>query len=181
LLEHKERTTPGGLTKPDELATLLRLSAELGFPHLPDPDAHILPFEQVGRDHVFSVDHGGHRYALRCQRFVDLTIDGRTPIENRSLEVARRWTDEETNVVLALTSSAIRDGTSFGAIVFPVGDAMRAHPDHRLGPLPKYFSAEIIEDFDGDWMLPARDHARWYELYDRMMVGYSRSIPKRRG
>jgi len=36
-------------------------------------------------------------------------------------------------------------------------------------------SAEVIEDFGGDWLLQARDHARWYRIYERMMKGFTRT------
>ena len=174
MLDHKERTTPGGLTHPDQLASLLRLAAEHGFPHLPDPDTHVLPFEQLGRDVVdFRVDHGGHHYMLARRDTLFLKIDHGEPVHNLSMTIRRRWTDEETNVMLSITSRAIRDGVPFERLVFPGEDEIRSHPDHRLGPLPMYFSAEILEDFEATWMLRARDHKRWYTIYDRMMAGFS--------
>ena len=172
VLEHRERTTPGGLTHPDQLASLLRLAAELGFPHLPDPDAHILPFEPAHGDRTFRVDVGGHRYVLDGRDGLSLTCD-ETPVANLTLRLERPWNDQETNVILSIVSRAIRAGTPFDRIQFPNGAEMQAHPDHRLGPFPTYFSAEIYEDFDQSWRLRARDHARWYALYDRMMAGYS--------
>ena len=33
----------------------------------------------------------------------------------------------------------------------------------------------MIEDFGGDWLLQARDHARWYAIYERMMKGFTRT------
>lgn len=170
-LDVRDRATPGGLQNPDQISTLLRLAAELGFPHIPDPCAHILPFEQLGRvDHDYRVEHDGHRYTL-ARAF--LTIDDGAPRENPTLRIPRRWTDEETNVILSIISRAIRTNTPFETLVFP--DDMRSHPDHRLGPLPMYHSAEVLEDFDAPWMLRARDHARWYAIYDRMMAGYART------
>lgn len=189
-LDVRERTTPGGLTHPDQLASLLRLAAELGFPHLPDPDAEILPFEQLGRDerglarlygfyHDYRVTHDGHTYRLVYSEVLDLSIDDGDRIENTTLDIHRRWTDQETNVVLSIVSRAIRDGTPFATLRFPTGAMMLEHPAHRLGPLPLYFSAEIVEDFDAPWMLRARDHARWYAIYDRMMAGYARTSPSK--
>jgi uncharacterized protein (TIGR02996 family) len=180
-LDVRERTTPGGLSHPDQMASLLRLAAELGFPYLPDPDAELLPFEQLGRDHDYQVTHDGHHYQLvrRDRATLVLTIDHGEPIENTTLQIERRWTDQETNVVLSMVSHAIRAGTPFATLWFPTGAMMLKHPAHRLGPLPVYYSAEIIEDFDAPWMLRARDHARWYAIYDRMMAGYSRTSPRK--
>jgi uncharacterized protein (TIGR02996 family) len=180
VLEHRERTTPGGLTHPDQCASLLRLAAEFGFPHLPDPDAHVLPFEQLGRDVVdFRADFEGHNYMLALRGVLFLKIDHGPPIENLTMTLQRRWTDEETNVILSMTSRAIRAGTPFDQIVFPDPVTIASHPDHRLGPLPMYFSAEILEDFDASWLLRARDHARWYAIYDRMMAGFSPTSHRR--
>jgi uncharacterized protein (TIGR02996 family) len=175
ILDYKERTTPGGLTHPDLVASLLRLAAEFGFPHLPDPDAHMLPWEQLGRDHDYRVEYDGHTYTLARRGSLLLTIDDARPIENITLTLAERWTDPQVNVIMSIVSRAIRKHTPFERVVFPTPDEMRAMPEHRLGPLPMYYSAEIIEDFEGEWMLRARDHARWFEIYERMMKGYSRT------
>jgi hypothetical protein len=154
---------------------LLRLAAEFGFPHLPDPDAVILPWEQLGRDHDFRVEHDGHRYALQRRGALFLAIDDGAAIQNTSLALNDRWTDPQTNVIMTIISRTIRSGqaATFGHFRFPSPEEMARMPEHRLGPLPMYFSAEIIEDFQGSWMLRARDHARWYAIYDRMMAGFS--------
>jgi len=174
ILEHRERTTPGGLTHPDQIAALLRLAAELGFPHLPDPDAVILPWQQLGRDHDFSVEHDGHHYRLQRRGALFLSIDNGAAMQNTSLQLTE-WTDEQINVIMTIVSRAIRSGqaTGFGHIRFPSAPEMARMPEHRLGPLPMYFSAEILEDFAANWMLRARDHGRWYAIYDRMMAGFS--------
>ncbi len=78
-----------------------------------------------------------------------------------------------------MVTRAIRVGQPFGYIQFPTAETMSRVPEHRLGPLPMYFSAEIIEDFASNWMLRARDHARWYAIYDRMMAGYSPTSHRR--
>jgi uncharacterized protein (TIGR02996 family) len=179
VLDHKERTTPGGLTHPDHVAALLRLAAEFGFPHLPDPDAHILPWQQLGRDHDYRVEHDGHTYTLVRRATLLLAIDTKPPLENITLTLQERWTDEQVNVIMSMVSRAIRRGSEFTKLVFPEADEMRRMPEHRLGPLPMYYSAEIIEDFEADWMLRARDHARWYRIYDRMMAGYSPTSHRR--
>ena len=171
-LDLLERTTP--LTHPDQLASLLRLAAEYGFPHLPDPDAELLAFTQDGREDAYELDHDGRHYRLVHRNgALELTAGGDTPLANTTLQVQRRWTDQETNVILTITNHAIRSRQRFDMLWFPSGAMMLKHPAHRLGPLPRYFSAEIVEDFDAPWMLRARDHARWYAIYDRMMAGYS--------
>ena len=175
-LDLRERRTPGGLAHPDQMASLLRLAAEFGFPHLPDPDSELLAFEQLGRDHDYRFSDNGHIFRLTRTTTFTLTMDGGQPIENTTLRIERRWTDQETNVILSIVNRAIKDGrgrSAFATLWFPSGAMMAKHPAHRLGPLPLYFSAEIDEDFGASWMLRARDHARWYEIYDRMMAGYS--------
>lgn len=170
-LEHKERTTVGGLTSPDQAGQLLRLAAEFGFPHLPDPDAELLAFEQVGRENS---EWRYGRYVLRRRGdALELQLDDGVPIENRSLAITRRWTDPQTNAILTIVLRVIQNRADFGALKFPA--QLETLPAHRLGPLPMYYSAEVIEDFDADWLLRARDHARWYKIYDRMMKGYSRT------
>ena len=131
-----------------------------------------MPFD--GGDGEYRAVHEGHTYELAWRRgALVLAIDQRPEIANRTLTLQRRWTDQETNVILSIASRGIRDGTPFSELSFPNGDAMQTHPDHRLGPLPTYFSAELVEDFELEWQLRARDHARWYALYDRMVAGFS--------
>lgn len=174
MLDHLERITPGGLTHPDQLASLLRLAAELGFPHLPDPDIALLGFEQVGRADHYRMFYGGHRYALLGQLGeLSLTIDDQRPIYAKHYTLRTDWDDHETNVILSIGQRAIAAATPFEHVVFPDERSVAAHPDYRKGPFPMYFSAEIVEDFERDYLLRARDHERWYELYDRMMVGFS--------
>lgn len=174
VLDHLERTTPGGLAHPDQLASILRLAAELGFPHLPDRDAALLSFEQIGRAEHYRVFHGGHRFTLRRAGY-ELTLqrDDERPIHSEHYKLLGAWSDPATTVILTIALGAIRSGTPFERVVFPDRAAMREHPDYRLGPFPMYFSAEIVEDFERDHLLRARDHGRWYAIYDRMMAGFS--------
>lgn len=176
-LDHKEQTTDGGLSSPDQMGQLLRLAAQFGFPHLPDPDADLLAFEQVGRENAeWRLVWKGRRYELRRHGdALQLSIDGAWPIENRSLAIPRRWSDAQTNAILTIVLRVIQNGADFAALELPQPAQLATLPAHRLGPLPMYYSAEVIEDFEADWLLRARDHARWYAIYDRMMKGFTRT------
>lgn len=175
MLDYKERTTAGGLASPDQLGQLLRLAAELGFPHLPDPDADLLAFEQLGRDNAhWRFACNGRRYELRRDVTLVLSLDG-VIAENATLAIPGRWTDAQTNAILTIVLRAVQNGIDFRTLRFPDPARLAALPAHRLGPLPRYFSAEVIEDFEADWLLSARDHARWYAIYDRMMKGFTRT------
>jgi uncharacterized protein (TIGR02996 family) len=177
VLDHLERTTPGGLADLDQLAALLRLSAELGFPHLPDRDADLLAFDQIGRGECYRVFHAGHRYTLRSKNGLSLQRDDERPIFSEHYELIGPWSDRATTVVLTIALAAIRDGVPFERVAFPDHVAIQAHADYRLGPLPMYFCAEIVEGFERDHLLRARDHARWYAIYDRMMAALN-SLPR---
>ncbi|HEY6039711.1 MAG TPA: TIGR02996 domain-containing protein [Kofleriaceae bacterium] len=175
MLDYKERTTDGGLASPDQMGQLLRLAAELGFPHLPDPDADLLAFEQLGRDNAhWRFTCNGRRYELRRDVNLSLSADGAIA-ENATLTLAGRWTDAQTNAILTIVLRVVENGVDFRALRFPDPAQLAALPAHRLGPLPRYFSAEVLEDFEADWLLSARDHARWYAIYDRMMKGFTRT------
>jgi len=175
MLDYKERTTEGGLASPDQMGQLLRLAAELGFPHLPDPDADLHVFEQLGRDNThWRFTCNGRRYELRRGISLTLAVDGRL-IENGTLAISGRWSDAQTNAILTIVLRVIQNGADFGALWFPDPVKLAALPAHRLGPLPRYFSAEVLEDFEADWLLSARDHARWYAIYERMMKGFTRT------
>lgn len=175
MLDYKERTTEGGLASPDQMGQLLRLAAELGFPHLPDPDADLLAFEQLGRDNAhWRFTCKGRRYELRRDAYLSLSADGAI-VENATLALAGRWTDAQTNAILTIVLRVVENGADFRALRFPDPAQLAALPAHRLGPLPRYFSAEVLEDFEADWLLSARDHARWYAIYDRMMKGFTRT------
>lgn len=175
MLDYKERTTEGGLASPDQMGQLLRLAAELGFPHLPDPDADLLAFEQLGRDNAhWRFTCKGRRYELRRDAYLSLSADGAI-VENSTLALPGRWTDAQTNAILTIVLRVVENGADFRALRFPDPAQLAALPAHRLGPLPRYFSAEVLEDFEADWLLSARDHARWYAIYDRMMKGFTRT------
>jgi uncharacterized protein (TIGR02996 family) len=170
VLDHLERTTPGGIVDIAQLAQYLRLSAELGFPHLPDRDADLLAFDQIGRGDCYRIFHAGHRYTLRAKDGLSLQRGDERPIFSEHYELIGPWSDRATTVVLAITLAAIRAGTPFERVAFPDHAAIQTHADYRLGPLPMYFCAEIVEGFERDHLLRARDHARWYAIYDRMMA-----------
>jgi uncharacterized protein (TIGR02996 family) len=170
VLDHLERTTPGGIVDRDQLVAFLRLSAELGFPHLPDRDADLLAFDQIGRGDSYRVFHAGHRYTLKSKNGLSLQRDDERAIFSEHYELVGPWSDRATTVVLAIVLAAIRDVTPFERVAFPDHVAIQTHADYRLGPLPMYFCAEIVEGFERDHLLRARDHARWYAIYDRMMA-----------
>ena len=175
MLDYKERTTPGGLGSPDQVGQLLRLAAELGFPHLPDPDADLHVFEQLGRDNAhWRFACNGRRYELRRDVGLSLAADGAIA-ENTTLAITGRWTDAQTNAILTIVLRVVQNGADFRALRFPDPVQLAALPAHRLGPLPRYFSAEVLEDFEADWLLSARDHTRWYAIYERMMKGFTRT------
>jgi uncharacterized protein (TIGR02996 family) len=176
MLDYLERTTPGGIAKPDQVGQLLRLAAEHGFPHLPDPDAELLAFEQLGRGNEhWRLLRNNREYELRRNANVlTLAVDG-ARIENGTVGIRGRWTDAQTNAILTIVLRVIQNNVDFQMLLFPSVEQIATLPAHRLGPLPKYYSAEVIEDFGSDWLLQARDHARWYEIYERMMAGFSRT------
>ena len=177
MLDLLERNTPGGIAKPDQVGQLLRLAAEHGFPHLPDPDAELLAFEQLGRGNEHWRLHWNHRrYELRrSANVLTLVTDGAPAIENGTVGIRGRWTDAQTNAMLTIVLRVIQNNVDFQMLLFPAPDQIATLPAHRLGPLPKYYSAEVIEDFGAEWLLAARDHARWYEIYERMMKGFTRT------
>ena len=177
MLDYKERTTEGGIANPDQVGQLLRLAAEHGFPHLPDPDAELLAFEQVGRSNSqWLLRWSGHAYDVRCDaNGISIAKDGGPPVENRLLAIRGRWSDEQTNALLTIVLRVIQNDARFEMVQFPAVDQLAKLPAHRLGPLPKYYSAEVSEDFGGEWLLQARDHARWYAIWERMMKGFTRT------
>jgi hypothetical protein len=137
----------------------------------------LLAFEQVGRTNEhWRLQHGGHAYEIqRVGRTLTLAVDGGARIENGTLAIAGRWSDAQTNALLTVMMNVIKNKADFQMLLFPAVAVIEQLPAHRLGPLPRYVSAEVIEDFGGDWLLQARDHARWYAIYERMMKGFSRT------
>jgi uncharacterized protein (TIGR02996 family) len=176
VLDHKDRTTPGGLRDPDLLTLLLRLTAEHGFPHLPDPDEHLLPWHPfrdagtIARQYTAAWEGRVYRIHYRDDGALELHVDN-VPSQPVRMVSRLRLTDEETNVILSVASRAIRRYPHFPILDPPTTTAaLRAHPDHRAGPYPRYTSHEIAEDFDRpEWSLAARDYKRWYVLWDRLM------------
>jgi uncharacterized protein (TIGR02996 family) len=172
ILDHADRT---GVLAGSAITALLWLSAEHGFPHLPDPDAHMLAWESVevgivGRDEYLA-HHDGHRYWLRHHQdgLLAYKVDDRPMLGMRT--VTGRLSDEATNVVLSIASRAIRGNVPFETLELPTtAAAMRAHPDYRLGPFPRYVSHEIADELGRpQWSLAARDYYRWYSLWERLL------------
>ena len=140
MLDYKERTTDGGIASPDQMGQLLRLAAELGFPHLPDPDAELVGFEQLGRDNAhWRFACNGTRYELRRDREL-LALASTAVVENRTLAITGRWTDAQTNAILTIVLRVIQNGADFHMLRFPdpqqlsVGNLCGIKRDlHRLG------------------------------------------------
>jgi uncharacterized protein (TIGR02996 family) len=182
ILEHRERTTAGGIIAPELLLRFVLLAAEHGFSRLPgDPDGDLLPFTGGGSHPVqYEVDHtDGRHYYLRW-RHGGFSIDvDDEPVLDTELDVEHDsdWTHEETNVILALVSDAIRSGLETVAkLVFPAGDAMRSHPRYRAGPHPFYvLPEELRARFEPETALQARDRDRWHALWRRL-----NQLPERR-
>ncbi|CAN5279128.1 hypothetical protein BH11MYX1_BH11MYX1_26000 [soil metagenome] len=175
MLDYKERTTPGGITSPDQTGQLLRLAAELGFPVLPDPDRELLAFEPDGRAGQWKLHWHDQDYFIRVLGSVTLVV-GSQWIENQSFNgYGSQLLDEQVNALLTIMLRVIHNGVDFSAFRFPSPAQLASLPAYRLGPHPLYPSAEVMEDFGAEWKLRARDHERWYTIYDRMMKGFSRT------
>ncbi len=175
MLDYKERTTSGGLANPDQAGQLLRLAAELGFPYLPDPDRELLAFEPNGREGQWKLHWNQQDYYIRVLGSVTLAVGGGR-IENQTFNgYGSKLTDEQVNAFLTIMLRVIQNGVDFRAFRCPSPQQLATLPAHRLGPHPLYPSAEVMEDFGAEWKLRARDHQRWYAIYDRMMQGFSRT------
>lgn len=172
VLDHQDRTT-GGIQDADRLWQLLVLSAEHGFLRLPDdPDSRILPFRGGGSFPVqYELDHEGHDYYLRWRYGFSIDVDHETVLECDLDLQDNEWTDEQTNVMLAIVSEAIRAGAPLSELTFPDAAGFRAHPSHRAGPCPAYcLPDEFMNRLDLDplhFTLLARDRGRWYDLWGR--------------
>jgi hypothetical protein len=92
----------------------------------------------------YDVDHEGHNYYVRY-RFSWLSITLDLFSDDKELfvqelstdELDGFWSDEATNVYLALISRAIRDGT-LDDLKLPAKQEIRSHPFYRKGPYRGY-------------------------------------------
>jgi uncharacterized protein (TIGR02996 family) len=188
VLDHLERSAPGGLTEPEAIERLLVLAATYGFPCARDEVEPMLPFESVdeygGRDELH---HGGRRYIVGYgtgSLYVWVVDEGDdfdgNPEEYRPELAALlldapdsfsgHWNDEERDVVLTLLSDAIRAGTPLSDLQIPyVGEPLPQYPGAPLRAywLPESFVAAhgLSRDRHG---LPARDYHRWHALWERL-------------
>jgi uncharacterized protein (TIGR02996 family) len=170
LLDSRDRL--GALATPAEMERLLHLSAEHGFPRLPDdPDAHILDFEGGGAYPVqYTAYHGGHSYYLRWRYGFSIDVDDEGAFEGDLDLSTNEWTFRETNVILSIVSAAIHAGMPLSELTFPDEAGIRSHADYRVGRCPPYgFPApfELPEGASVRRTLALRDFARWHALHRR--------------
>jgi uncharacterized protein (TIGR02996 family) len=175
----------GTLATPEQMERLLHLSAEHGFPRLPDdPDAHILPFHGGGSFPVqYWCEHAGHRYYLRWRYGFSIDVDDEDVLEIDLDLDTNEWTFRETNVVLSIVSTAIHAGLPLSELTFPDAAGIRAHTDYRAGRCPPYgFPApfERPERATTNRTLACRDHARWYALFRRWQRALGVDAPEPR-
>lgn len=168
VLEYRDRTTPGGIRDPEALTALLWLAAEHGFPRVPDPDAHMLAWQRADGDR-YEATFEGKSYELAIEGNWVVTRAGKW-FGQRQFQCPVRISDEVTNVILSVASRSVRRTGAFELDLPQSLIAMRAHPDYRVGPFPRYASAEIEIDFARPhWTLAARDYQRWYRLWERLV------------
>jgi uncharacterized protein (TIGR02996 family) len=174
VLDHMDRAVPGGLCDVVRLRRLLVLAAREGFPRFTDPDLALRGVTQ--RYSRYEAMREGVAYSVGyIPGTVDVEVEDHT---RRTREHAQLRFDgghptclleEELNVILHAIDGAIRDGAPLRKIALPAGDALRAHPHYRLGPLPRYaLPAEVTHG--QEITLSARDHARWQALYRRFLT-----------
>jgi uncharacterized protein (TIGR02996 family) len=189
VLDHLERSAPGGLTDPDAIDRLLVLAATYGFPCARDEVEPMLPFAG-GADYPvrYELHHEGRRYSVQYSYRI-LTVGIFEPpsdeddIEDYPDGIPRqvagatlsgttfsgRWTEEEGDVILTLLSDAIRAGTPLEELQFPyTRDALPQYPGAPLRaywlPAPFVAAHGLSRDRHG---LPARDYHRWHALWER--------------
>jgi uncharacterized protein (TIGR02996 family) len=182
LLDTRDRT--GALATPAEMERLLHLSAEHGFPRLPDdPDAHILDFRGGGSYPVqYTGYHDGHSYYLRWRYGFSIDVDDEVALEGDLDLSSNEWTFRETNVILSIVSAAIHAGAALSELTFPDAGGIRSHPDYRVGRCPTYGvfpPFELPEGATRKRTLACRDFARWHALHRRWQraLGVDRPEP----
>ena len=181
ILDHQERSLPGGLADPAALERTLLLAAVYGFPCARDPDEKILPFVGGGSFPVqYEFPHEGHHYFVRYHHHsLSVTLDdggtysGEGPdcfVEKLGLLSSGEWTDEETQIILTILSDAIRAVTPLPELRFPFGKT--SLPIYSGAPLRCYLLPEAFTAPRGlgryECGLAARDYYRWYELWSRL-------------
>lgn len=165
ILDHRERT--GAMSSLAEINRLLELSAEHGFPRLPDdPCARILRFTGGGSFPTqYFVHHEGHEYYLRYRYGFSIDVDDVTVLEcDLDTLTGNEWTFRETNVILAIVSDAILRGAPLSKLEFPNQAGIQAHPSYVVGRSPLY---GLPHGMPPEQTLELRDWARWNALWER--------------
>jgi uncharacterized protein (TIGR02996 family) len=190
LLDHRERTTPGGLAEPAAIDRLLVLAAAYGFPCAREPAPGPVP----NRDDAELVDGyyvqiREREYWVRCRRHGEpdpaadveqledlelgpwLDVPGELCLQ---LDNASDWTAEQYQVILGIIGDAIREGTSVSELCFPYdglydGPPLPCYPDapRRVYALPNAFAKPRGLRRDRH-ALAARDYQRWHALWERL-------------
>ncbi len=182
VLDHRDRSTPGGLTDPDALERTLLLAAVYGFPCARDELEPMLPFSGGGSFPVqYEVHHEGRHYFVRYRHHslsvtiddgaIDSGVDYPDGFPNDPAVLSSgEWTDDEKLVILTILSDAIRAHTPFSEILFPLDDDPL--PSHAGAPLRCYALPEEFTAPRGlgpyEYGLAARDYHRWHALWDRL-------------
>lgn len=188
ILDHRERTTPGGMIDPALIDRLLLLAAQYGFPCAHPPGPVMLSFSGGGSNPVrYAAYLAGRSYHIHYHYFrLSISIDTIGPMVGypvrfvRDLETAEpgAWTDEEKLVILTLLSEAIRADTPLPDLCFPYsGVRLPVHEDAplRAYALPVEFTAPrgLAAHQYG---LAVRDHQRWHVLWRRLREGSPRIV-----
>jgi|GEM_PF-5299388 len=166
LLEQRERA--GEPLTVAQLDQLLELASRFGFPRLPDdPCADIFRFTGGGSFPTqYWLHHAGHEYYLRWRYGFSIEVDDETVLEgDLDTLTTNEWTFRETNVILAIVSTAIRAGSPLSELRFPDQAGLRTHPRYHVGRSPLYGFPDDL--YDPDRRVELRDRHRWYHLYDR--------------
>ncbi|MEX0753388.1 MAG: hypothetical protein WD073_10765 [Xanthobacteraceae bacterium] len=106
----------------------------------------VLPFHAWGTSCPvqYDIDYAGHNYYVRYRSsWLSVTLD----IDSSDTELFTQqlsqddldgfWSDEATNVYLALIGRAIRDG-KLAELHLPMKHEIRNHPFYRKGPYAGY-------------------------------------------
>jgi uncharacterized protein (TIGR02996 family) len=181
VLDHRDRTMPGGTTDPDALDRLLLLSAVYGFPHARDHETEPLPFRRQLHPLRYELEFERHRYEVLYQNYhliisTDAHLDPlRAPPRGRTLRMLQRhseWTGDEEREILTIISDALRARTPLAELHFPyAGPLLPVYPwaPRRVYVLPERFTRpRLLPQYDHG--LAARDYHRWHALWRRRRV-----------
>jgi uncharacterized protein (TIGR02996 family) len=191
VLDHRDRTTPGGVTEPDALERLLLLSAVYGFPHARDHETEQLAFRSRVYLSHYEIDFEGHRHEVRYHQYqlfisTDGHLDpGRAPVRGRTLRGLQRhsdWTYDEMRVILSIVSDALRARTPLAELHFPYAGhplPVYAGAPRRVYVLPERFTRpRQLPHYDHG--LAACDYHRWHALWRRLRGGEAAAVASAR-